>query len=99
MPTGMECRCCREITEMMNKISSKGVQCITLHPGFQTVCLDLHTIAYYTGEAPLGGQLPPPSPIQKLVTLYHYMKKRKDTLEHFNLSFCMMYYSLKNQIS
>ena len=62
-----------------------------------------------SGEALLGGQggaiAPPilivgghcpPSPIQKLVTLYHYMKKRKDTLEHFNQSFCMMYYSLKN---
>ncbi len=63
---------------------------------------------YSAGEAPLGGQggaiAPPilivgghcpPSPIQKLVTLYHYMKKRIDTLEHFNQSFCMMYYSLK----
>ncbi len=56
MPTGMECRCCREITEMMNKISSQGVQCITLHPGFQTVCLDPWVLqtAYYSYKHQYG---------------------------------------------
>ena len=41
MPSGTECVCCKEITEMVNKISSEseGVECIILHPGFQSVCL------------------------------------------------------------
>ena len=40
MPTAIECLCCSEITEMMNKRSTEEVGCITLHPGFQSVCLN-----------------------------------------------------------
>ena len=40
MPTAIECLCCSEITEMMNKRSTEKVGCITLHPGFQSVCLN-----------------------------------------------------------
>ncbi len=32
--------CCKEISQMMNKMSPEGVGCITLHPGFQSVCLN-----------------------------------------------------------
>ena len=39
LPSGTVCVCCKEITEMINKISSEGVECIILHPGFQSVCL------------------------------------------------------------
>ena len=38
---------------MVNKISSAAVGCITLHPGFQTVCLDpwvLQTAYYSYGQ-------------------------------------------------
>lgn len=50
MPTGIECVCCREITQMVNKKSPEGVECITLHPGFQSVCLDPWVLetAYYS---------------------------------------------------
>ena len=40
LPTAIECLCCSEITEMMNKRSTEEVGCITLHPGFQSVCLN-----------------------------------------------------------
>ena len=40
IPTAIECLCCSEITEMMNKRSTEEVGCITLHPGFQSVCLN-----------------------------------------------------------
>ena len=40
MPTGIECVCCREITQMVNKKSPEGVGGITLHPVFQSVCLN-----------------------------------------------------------
>ena len=49
IPSGIECACCKEITEMVNKISSKGVECISLHPGVQSVCLSQLVLetAYY----------------------------------------------------
>ena len=51
IPTAIECLCCSEITEMMNKRSTEEVGCITtLHPGFQSVCLNSsfnnHTAVY-----------------------------------------------------
>ena len=50
MPSGTECVCCKEITQIPNKTSSEGVGCITLHPGFQGVCLNPWVLetAYYT---------------------------------------------------
>ena len=41
MPSGEECVCCEEIDEVANKTSSVGVDCIILHAGFETVCLDV----------------------------------------------------------
>ena len=43
MATAKECICCFEIDEIMEKMSelSNPVGCITLHPGFSTVCLDV----------------------------------------------------------
>ena len=34
MPSGTECVCCSEISQIVNKRSSVGVGCITLHPVF-----------------------------------------------------------------
>ena len=37
-----ECRCCTEVnrrTERMEEVEKDG-QCITMHPGFGSVCLD-----------------------------------------------------------
>ena len=50
MPSGTECVCCSEITQVMAKRSSAGVGCIILHPGFQSVCLDPWVLqtAYYS---------------------------------------------------
>ena len=44
MPTPRECVCCKEIVEIMHMISSSEVPpvtCITQHPGFPSVCLDI----------------------------------------------------------
>ena len=53
MPTPVECLCCREISQVVNKLSQQTTAltatCITEHIGFTTVCLDvwvLHT-AYF----------------------------------------------------
>ena len=50
IPSGTECVCCKEITEMVNEISSEGDECIILHPGFQIVCLSQWVLetAYYS---------------------------------------------------
>lgn len=52
MPTAQECKCCKEIDEVAAKTQSAGdgnIQCITDHPGFATVCLDVFVLetAYY----------------------------------------------------
>ena len=44
---------CKEITHALNKTSSEGVGCITLHPGFQGVCWVLET-AYYSYQQHYG---------------------------------------------
>ena len=44
MPTSAECVCCREISAVVAKIGELGdtsVVCITLHPGFASVCLNV----------------------------------------------------------
>ena len=50
MPSGIECVCCKEIPQMVNKITIEEVGCITLHPGFQSVCLNQWVLeaAYYS---------------------------------------------------
>ena len=56
MPSGVECLCCSEIAQVMAKRSSEEVECITLHPGFQTVCLDPWVLqtAYYSYRQQYG---------------------------------------------
>ena len=44
MPTSTECVCCREIPAVVAKIGKLGdtsAVCITLHPGFASVCLNV----------------------------------------------------------
>jgi hypothetical protein len=51
MPTTRECVCCCDIVEIerKKKLLEISVKCITLHPGFYTVCLDMWVLqaAYY----------------------------------------------------
>lgn len=52
MGTGRECLCCNEIAtiaEIMSELEEASLQCITEHPGFTTVCLDIWVLqtAYY----------------------------------------------------
>ena len=50
MPNAQECVCCKEVHEVVSKTSSAGVDCIILHPGFESVCLDVWVLqtAYYS---------------------------------------------------
>ena len=50
MPTSAECICCSEIAQIQEKKSVEGVQCITIHPWFETVCLSVWVLetAYYS---------------------------------------------------
>ena len=66
MPTVLESICCCEIPQVEARKNSHGVHvpCITLHPGFQTACLDVWVlqIAYYSfrqhyGEAAQQGAI------------------------------------------
>ena len=67
----------KKITEMVNKISSEGVECIIRHPGFQSVCLSpwvLETAYYgyrqhYSGHAIEGAT-------NEYVSQSHKMKNR-----------------------
>nr|XP_061789501.1 uncharacterized protein LOC133578987 [Nerophis lumbriciformis] len=49
MPTVDECVCCGEQERVREKMEGAGVQCITQHPGFQPVCLNVDVLqtAYY----------------------------------------------------
>ncbi|KAJ8018712.1 hypothetical protein HOLleu_43145 [Holothuria leucospilota] len=49
MPTARECKCCTEIPQVQNRMEEEGADCITTHPGFHGVCLDVWSLrtAYY----------------------------------------------------
>ena len=51
MPTRQECVCCCDIVEVQLKkeTTDEAIQCITLHPGFEAVCLNVWVLqtAYY----------------------------------------------------
>ena len=51
MPTAWECICCCELAAVENKKSVNGedVTCISLHPGFEPVCLNVWVLetAYF----------------------------------------------------
>ena len=51
-PTALECVCCREIPEIVSKlaeVTTVDIHCITEHPGFRPVCLDVWVLqaAYF----------------------------------------------------
>ena len=56
MPTATECVCCIEIDEVSNKMSAEGISCITFHPGFKSVCLDIWVLqtAFYSFHQKYG---------------------------------------------
>ena len=60
MATPRECICCREITRVVSKFAQTDavVQCITEHPGFATVCLDVWVLqtAYFQYRQQYGVQ-------------------------------------------
>ena len=52
MPTARECVCCQEMPQIILKLadlSTEDLNCITEHPGFATVCLDVWVLqaAYF----------------------------------------------------
>lgn len=52
MPVAEECKCCQEYPQIRNKLDAlpgTPLPCITKHPGFNTVCLDVWVLqtAYY----------------------------------------------------
>ncbi|XP_062569765.1 uncharacterized protein LOC134231811 [Saccostrea cucullata] len=61
MASNTENRCCQEIQQVKEEISrtDTSLNCITHHPGFRTVCLDIHVLrtAYYQYRQQYGGNL------------------------------------------
>lgn len=60
METSAECICCKEVDQTLSKIEegeSSELNCITLHEGFQSVCLDVWVLqaAYHTYRQHYGG--------------------------------------------
>ena len=52
MATSLESVCCKEVErvgDVMNELEDGSINCITHHPGFEPVCLNIHvlTTAYY----------------------------------------------------
>lgn len=60
MPTATECICCSEIDKIEDKKNEEGVQCLTLHQGFQSVCLDVWVLqtAYASSQQHYGSNAP-----------------------------------------
>ncbi|XP_071831609.1 uncharacterized protein [Apostichopus japonicus] len=58
MPTARECRCCSEIDQVRTVMDEEGAACITLHPGFEAVCLNSWVLqtAYYVYRQQYGGR-------------------------------------------
>ena len=68
MPTVLESRCCKEVDRVVDKMDAyageangnddddASLDCITAHPGFQTVCLDRWVLetAYYQYKQQYG---------------------------------------------
>lgn len=59
MPTAVECVCCCEIEEVdavQQQLDESTTSCITLHPGFASVCLDLWVLqtAYHSYRQQYG---------------------------------------------
>lgn len=58
MPTARECICCQESDRVNSKRESfnPDTPCITQHPGFSSVCLDVYVLetAYYQYRSQYG---------------------------------------------
>ncbi|XP_070189897.1 uncharacterized protein [Littorina saxatilis] len=58
MPTSVECVCCHDVRQIKQKVEGleEQVGCITAHPGFRTVCLDIYCLetAYYAYKQDYG---------------------------------------------
>ncbi|XP_070182410.1 uncharacterized protein [Littorina saxatilis] len=58
MPTSVECVCCHDVRQIKQKVDGleEQVGCITAHPGFSTVCLDIYCLetAYYAYKQDYG---------------------------------------------
>ncbi|XP_071837202.1 uncharacterized protein [Apostichopus japonicus] len=67
MPTARECRCCREIEKVRNVMDEEGAACITLHPGFEAVCLNPWVLqtAYYVYRQQYGDHAQEKSILEK----------------------------------
>ena len=63
MSTPRECICCKEIVEVVNKLSEveTDMTCITQHPGFASVCLDVWVLqtAYFQYRQHYGTYIAP----------------------------------------
>ena len=59
MPTSTESVCCEEIPQTQEKKECEEVSCITLHPGFASVCLDVWVLqtAYFSLRQEYGSTL------------------------------------------
>ena len=59
MPTVRESKCCKEVDAVFRMMETfvLDIDCITDHPGFQTVCLDRWVLdtAYYEYRQQYGG--------------------------------------------
>ena len=58
-PTALDCVCCREIPEIVSKlaeVTTVNIHCITEHPGFRPVCLDVWVLqaAYFEYQQHFG---------------------------------------------
>ncbi|XP_035984146.1 P2X purinoceptor 7-like [Fundulus heteroclitus] len=63
MPTVDECKCCTETHLVDQEVESAGLQCITLHEGFQGNCLNQYVlkasfVEFLEGHGPLGNDEP-----------------------------------------
>lgn len=71
METGRECLCCKEVPKIIDKMNQMDipVKCITEHPGFEAVCLNVWVLqtAYFQYRQHYGSTTPP-------TTLHEYVK-------------------------
>ena len=65
MATPRECLCCKELERIVEKMEEDNVttECITLHPGFAVVCLNVWVLqaAYFNYRQQYGIRTLPPS--------------------------------------
>lgn len=69
MPTAVECICCREVDEVVNK--AEEAQCITQHDGFEAVCLNVWVLqtAYFSYRQRYGTRDVQSQPLHQYVII------------------------------